>query len=190
MDYNFKNFFKVISIQYGEYVSNGHILIKKSCLKKPQLDLTKDFPQATEQQAKVFEEILKREGKKEIIKDFSPIFIKEVTQKKPVLETYNIVISEIDIDKEGNSNHTAIKEKYYNFIQDIKCSVKVVNENQFSPLMIYNTNNEIVGVAMPCSMINVLISECQDYKKHLSNLQTAKKNKDIEAKNKVNNIKQ
>lgn len=189
MNYNFKKFFSERTpIHNDEWVTNGHFLIKKSELKKSQLNYINDFPQE-ESTINSLKTMIKNESEKDIITEFIPETIAEVNQIKPIETTYNVVIMERDRGYKGcNENisviHISLKEEYYNFIQNLKCKVFIVNNDAVNPLSIYNSNNEFVGIVLPHRTAPEVIKDANSYKEYIEKQEIEQMNKDIDKKEK------
>jgi hypothetical protein len=149
---NFKDFFKERKpIHNNEYVSNAIFLIKKSELKKSQLEFVNSFPMQ-EKLIDSFLDTLKNESRKDIITEFIPERILKDTD-------YNVLIMST---KTGNY---LIQEQYYNFFQSMKCKVCIVNENTTGMITIYNSDIQFIGVLLPSR--NTYLSNAIDYNEYL-----------------------
>jgi hypothetical protein len=148
MSINFKNLFSENRpvIHNEEYISNKHFLIKKSILKKSQLDYVNNFPLDTKL-INSLSQTLENESRKPIITEFIP--------KQIFLDNdHNILITELDKGCKGvsdwlNKTYPTIQEEYYNFIQSLKCKIYIVSNDPYSTLSIYNSDNEFVGIVLP-----------------------------------------
>jgi hypothetical protein len=172
MNYNFRNFFITKSpIHNEEYVTNGYFLIKKSELKKSQLDYINSF-EMNEPIINSLQTMLKNEFEKSITAEFIPHLIKT-----------NVNVLIMNCDNENISfSHVAIMEEYYNFVTTLKCKVFIVNNNSLNPLSIYNSNNEFVGVILPYRITESVITDTQDYKDYLNNKEVEREAKEQKSK--------
>jgi len=174
MNYNFRNFFITKSpIHNEEYVTNGFILIKKSILKKSQLEYVNSFPM-NEVTIKNLEYMIKNESEKSIITEFIPKLIKENVTDGHSGEKYNALIMERDRGYKGcNENisviNIGINEQYYNFITALKCKLFIVNNDTVNPLAIYNNNNEFVGILLPIRSLKM--EDTEDYTEYLNRIE-------------------
>jgi hypothetical protein len=167
--YNFKNFFSEKTIHNNECASNAHFLIKKSELKKSQLEFVNAFPM-DEKLINSMSETLKNESRKDIITEFIP---ERITKDID----YNILIMRTD------SGNIAIQEGYYNFLQSLKCRVCIINESSSGILAIYNKNIEFVGILLPLRLNHINISNSQDYNEYLEQLEVEKEAKEQSKQN-------
>lgn len=165
-NYNFRKFFEVpmcndVPIHNNEYVSNGHFLIKKSELKKNQLDFVNTFA-LTDSINDQFNQIVKNESSKKTIIEFEP-------ERMFKGEDYNVLIM----------NHIAINETYYNFIQSLKCRIFITeSDRKHNLLSIYNNNHEFVGVLLPIRLGSE-IEESIEYDQYLEELKLEQECKQI-----------
>lgn len=155
VNYNFKNFFtECTPIHNDEWVTNKYFMIKKSVLKKSQLDYINSFEQNDITINKLKENVIKKEINKPIITEFIPNFI-------GVSRPYDVVFMELG----KNRNKIGIQKEYYNFIKSIKCNVYIIDyTNTFNCLAIYN-NNEFVGIILPVKLDNV--TDIENYKEYI-----------------------
>ncbi len=181
-NYNFKNFFseRYPVIHNNEYVSNAYFLIKKSMLKKSQLEFINAFPM-NETKMQQIQSLIENESKKPIITEFIPQFISKDNE-------YNILITELDGGYKGYSDwlnkiYPAIQEEYYNFIKSLKYKICIVNNDQVSPLSIYNNDNEFVGIVLSVRVKDLDIPNAQDYNEYLDNLKAKKEAKKLAKQN-------
>ena len=175
-NFNFKNLFSETVIHNDEYVSNKHFLIKKSLLKKSQLEFINQFPLDT-QLINSLSQTLKNESRKPIITEFIPQSILEDTE-------YNILIMELDrgykpYNESTSKIYPAIKEEYYNFIQSLNCKICIVNNYQVNTLAIYNNQNEFVGILLPIKVKDSNITNAQNYNDYLNNLKSEQESKKL-----------
>lgn len=184
-NYNFKNFFseKHPAIHNNEYVSNALFLIKKSILKKSQLEFVNSFPM-NETKMQQIQHIVENESKKSIISEFIPQLI--IKNYKDNFNYYNILIMELENGYKNVSDwlskiHPVIQEKYYNFILSLKCKVCIINKDQYSTLAIYNNDNEFVGIILPVKVTDTL--NAQDYNEYLDNLKVEQDVKKLSKQN-------
>jgi len=167
-NYNFKNFFTEKSplIHNEEYVSNKHFLIKKSVLKKSQLEYISNNNSPVD--TKLIQSLsvtLENESRKSIITEFIPQLISKDNE-------YNTLITELDKGYKGCNEsiskvYPAIQEEYYNFILSLKCKVFIVSNDQYSTLSIYDSNHEFVGIVLPVMTKDNAINEAQNYNEYL-----------------------
>lgn len=137
--YNFKKFFTQYQVKNNIFASNGHFVIKRNCLRKPQNDYVATFEESdyTEKVIEIFNQAESLSYRQDAV-EFIPKYIGEEIDSK-ILKPYNVVF---------NEDHRAIKEPYYNFIKDLKCRVFYYpNENVFTPMAIYK-DTELVGVVL------------------------------------------
>jgi len=159
--YNFKNFFKDKEVHNSEYVSNGHFIIKRSLLTKKQNEFIDTF-EPNEQLAKNIVNILlyviKRESDMELeqyIPESININFVPLSGKK-----YNIVI---------NKNEIAIKEEYFNFFKSLKCKLYYdTNASKYAPLIIYDKENNIVGLVCGVKVKPKDINNAIDYNNYIA----------------------
>ena len=169
MSINFKSLFQETPIHNEEYFSNKHFLIKKSTLKKSQLEFINSVPLDTTL-INSLSQTLKNESRKPIIIEFIPQSILEDAE-------YNTLIMELDrgykpYNESTSKIYPAIKEEYYNFIQSLNCKIFIVNNDQVNTLAIYNSNNEFVGILLPIKVKDSNIINAQNYNEHLDNLKS------------------
>jgi hypothetical protein len=175
--YNFRNFFITKSpIHNEEYVTNGFILIKKSMLKKSQLEYVNSFP-INETTINSLQNMIKYESEKPIITEFIPKWIKENITDGYSGEKYNALIMERDRGYKGCSENISIinigiNEQYYNFITALKCKLFIVNNDTVNPLAIYNSDNEFVGILLPIRSLK--IEGTENYTEYLNRLEKEK----------------
>ena len=179
-NFNFKNLFSETVIHNDEYVSNKHFLIKKSLLKKSQLEFINQFPLDT-QLINSLSQTLKNESRKPIITEFIPQSILEDTE-------YNILIMELDrgykpYNESTSKIYPSINEFYYNLIQSLNFKLCIVNNDQVNPLLIYNSNNEFVGIVLPIKVKDCDIPNAQNYGEYLSNLKLEQEAKELAKQN-------
>jgi hypothetical protein len=171
-NYNFRNFFlQKNPIHNDEYVTNGFILIKKSELKKSQLEFVNSF-EMNESTINNLKYTIKNESEKPVVVEFIPHLIKT---------NVNVLIMNCDNENILFSN-VAIMEEYYNFIIALKCKVFIVNNNSLNPLSIYNSNNEFVGILLPYRITESVITDTQDYKEYLNNKEVEQETKEQKSK--------
>jgi len=53
--------------------------------------------------------------------------------------------------------YPSINEFYYNLIQSLNCKLFIVNNDQVNPLVIYNSNNEFVGIVLPVKVKDCVV---------------------------------
>lgn len=179
-NFNFKNLFSETVIHNEEYFSNKCFLIKKSLLKKSQLEFINSFPLDT-QLIKSLSKMIENESRKSTIAEFIPQFIVENNE-------YNTLIMEIDRGYKDrtdwlNKIYPAIKEEYYNFILSLNCKIFSVNDDQTSPLSIYNNNNEFVGIVLPVRVKDCDIPETHNYNEYLDKLKAEQDEKKLSKQN-------
>lgn len=167
----FKDLFNVsacnnIPIHNNEYVSNAHFLIKKSELKKNQLEFVNSFSMNDKFNNQI-EQIIKSELDKNTVTEFKP-------ERIYIDNEYNILIM----------NGVGINEDYYNFTQSLKCRIFIVESNtNYNPLSIYNSNNEFVGIVLPIRLNRVNLENSQDYNEYLEQLKTKQEAKEQSKQN-------
>jgi len=179
---NFKSLFteKCPVIHNSDYFSNKHFLIKKSILKKSQLDYLNLFPLDThliQSLAKTIE----NESRKPIITEFIPQYIHSNNE-------YNTLIMEIDRGYKNctdwlNKIYPSINESYYNLIQSLNCKLFIVNNDQVNPLSIYNSNNEFVGIVLPVKVKDCDIPNAKNYIDYLAELKLEQDAKELAKQN-------
>lgn len=169
--YNFKNFFRDKKIHNSEYVSNAHFIIKRSLLTKKQNEFVDTF-ELNEQLAKTVVNalygVIKRESDMEV-KQYIPEFI-NTNFIASNSEKYNIVI---------NKSEIAIKEEYYNFFKSLKCKLYYdTKASNYSPVIIYDEENNIVGLVCSVKVSPEAINNAIDYNNYIAEQkQIAKQNK-------------
>jgi len=183
---NFKSLFteKCPVIHNSEYVSNKHFLIKKSILKKSQLDFINSFPLDTSL-IQSLSKTIENESRKPIITEFIPQFIPQFIHND---NEYNTLIMEIDRGYKGdNANiskiYPSINESYYNLIQSLNCKLFIVNNDQVNPLSIYNGDNEFVGIVLPIRVKDCDIPNAQQYAQYLDTLKLEQDAKELAKQN-------
>ena len=181
MSINFKSLFPETPIHNSEYFSNKHFLIKKSLLKKSQLEFINSFSLDTKL-IQSLSQTLTNESRKPIITEFIPQSILEDSE-------YNTLIMELDrgykpYNESTSKIYPAIKEEYYNFIQSFNCKIFIVNNDQFSTLSIYdNSNNEFVGILLPIKVKDLNIPNAKNYNDYLDNLKSEQETKKLSKQN-------
>jgi len=179
-NYNFKHLFPEAPIHNSEYVTNKHFLIKKSVLKKSQLEFISIFPlDATLIQS--LAKTIENESRKPIITEFIPQYIHNDNE-------YNTLIMEIDRGYKNctdwlNKIYPSINESYYNLIQSLNCKLCIVNNDQVKPLAIYNNDNEFVGIVLPVKVKDCDIPNTQNYNDYLANLKLEHDAKELAKQN-------
>lgn len=171
--YNFKEFFTNKSlysdelIHNNEYASNTHFLIKKSELKKNQLEFVNNFPVADQNYNNQFSQILNSQLKMDIETEFKP--------EKIHIKYNNNTIA---------MNKTAIKESYFNFIQSLNCKLFIVkSDKEFNLLSIYNNNDEFVGVVSPFRLDRVQMNQFIIYNEYLEQQKVEQESKELSKQN-------
>lgn len=170
LKYSFKSFFeddyntKVRAYHNDEWVSNGHFAIKKSILTKTHLKVVNKHPQDIEMinkliniaknSKKIFND--KREDKKT---QFIPDFIMKDFPKNIGITVYD---SNLDV---------LLRQDYYNFITDRKCKI-YMGAGRLNPLIVYNKNNEFVGIILPVRTNKKDITkEGENYQNYITELE-------------------
>ncbi len=178
--YNFKKFFdsnKRIANQ--EWVTNTYIMIKRSLLKKNQNDFVNTF--SNDNRAEQLENIIKQTEKEIGTTDsyeFIPTKISNVIKTEE--EEYRILI---------NENNIAIQEKYYNFIQSLKCKVFVFeNVAYYKPLPILK-DMDVVGIVMQHRIDKMDLSKVIDYNIYLEQQQQKEQEEKLQNEIKKQNQK-
>ena len=180
---NFKSLFteKCPVIHNEDYFSNKHFLIKKSILKKSQLDYLNSFPLDTNL-IQSLSKTIENESRKPIITEFIPQYIHNDNE-------YNILIMELDrgykpYDESTSKVYPSINESYYNLIQSLKCKLFIVNNDQVNPLSIYNSDNEFVGIVLPPVKVKDCdIPNANNYIDYLDNLKLEQDAKELVKQN-------
>jgi len=179
---NFKSLFteKCPVIHNSEYFSNKHFLIKKSILKKSQLDYLNSFPLDTSL-IKSLAKTIENESRKPIITEFIPQYIHEDNE-------YNTLIMELDrgykpYNESTSKIYPSINESYYNLIQYLNCKLCIVNNDQVNPLSIYNSNNEFVGIVLPIKVKDCDISNAKNYIDYLEEIKLEQDAKELAKQN-------
>jgi len=171
--YNFKEFFtndvaysnKVI--HNSEYASNTHFLIKKTEIKSNQLEFVNSFPEADVNYNNQFSQIVFSQLKMDTEQEFKP-------ERIHIGCDNNIVIM----------GEVGIKESYLSFIESLKCKLFIMkSDKKWSPLSIYNSNHEFVGVVLPIKLNMVQVNESIDYNEHLDNLKLEQEAKELAKQN-------
>ena len=171
--FNFKEFFtndisysnKVI--HNNEYASNTHFLIKKTELKNNQLEFVNGFPEADVSYNNHFSQIVSSQLKINTEQEFKP-------ERIHIGCDNNIVIM----------GEVGIKESYLSFIESLKCKLFVMkSDKKWSPLSIYNSNHEFVGVVLPIKLNMVQVNESIDYIVYLDNLKLEQEAKELAKQN-------
>jgi hypothetical protein len=158
--YNFKKFFESKNpIHNEEWVTNGHFMIKKSVLRKSQLNFINPFNHNEQTINQFINGVLKNEMVKDIIAEFIPKYYNGYR---------HIIITDI------NSKEIAIREEYYNFINNVQCKLLLVTDNPLSPIHIYK-NDEFVGIVLPYKIDNGI--EKNDYNEYIKQLQEQEQQK-------------
>jgi len=179
-NFNFKSLFSETPIHNSEYFSNKHFLIKKSTLKKSQIDFINSFPFDT-QLIQSLSKTLENESRKPIITEFVPQTILEDTE-------YTTLIMELDrgykpYNESTSKIYPAIKEEYYNFILSLKCKIFIVNNDSVNTLAVYNSNNEFVGIVLPIRVKDCDIPNAHNYIEYLNNLKLEQEAKELAKQN-------
>jgi len=180
MSINFKSLFAEATIHNSEYVTNKHILIKKSILKKSQLAFINQFPLDTKL-IQSLSKTIENESRKPIITEFIPQSILEDN-------LYNIIVTELDGGYKGDNEsifkvYPAIQEEYYNFILSLRCKIFIVNNDQVNPLVIYNNDNEFVGIVLPVKVKYCDIPNAKNYIDYLAELKLEQDAKELVKQN-------
>lgn len=151
--YNFKKFFKSVekgmSIADDQFVTNGHFIVKKEYLRKPQKDFIESEKEGlfaetknTEQYIKTLYKVLddaKSMSYNEDSTEFVPVYIGEECYKKST-KPFKVVLSE---------NYKCIKEEYYNFFKDIKGEIYYYPQlSDIIPFPVYK-DGEMIGLIFP-----------------------------------------
>lgn len=151
--YNFKKFFKSVekgmSITDDQFVTNGHFIVKKEYLRKPQKDFIESEKEGlfagtknTEQYIKTLYKVLddaKSMSYNEDPTEFVPVYIGEECYKKST-KPFKVVLSE---------NYKCIKEEYYNFFKDIKGEIYYYPQlSDIIPFPVYK-DGEMIGLIFP-----------------------------------------
>lgn len=175
--YNFKKFFKYKKVYNSEYVSNAYFIIKRSLLTKKQNEFVDTF-EPNEQLAKKIMNILLDTIKREFdmeLKQYIPEFI-NINFVSSSGEKYNVVI---------NSDEIVIREEYYNFFTSLKCKLYYdVNASKYAPLIIYDKENNIVGLVCGVKVKPEDINNVIDYNNYIA--EQKQKNKEKKEQNKNN----
>ncbi len=175
--YNFKNFFKDKKVHNSEYVSNAHFIIKRSLLTKKQNEFIDTFEE-NEQLARnivgILEDVIKNESDMEV-EQYIPTLINtkfvDVNNNK-----YNIVIN----------NYIAIKEEYYNFFKALKCKLYInTRGSKYAPLIIYDQENNIVGLVCGVKVKPEDINNAIDYNAYIAEQKQKTKEKKEQNKNNI-----
>lgn len=162
MSIDFKNMFTKTPIHNSEYVTNEHFLIKKSILKKNQLEYINRFPMSDKMNNQI-DQITKSQLDKNTITEFKPERIHKG-------EEYNILISE----------QIGVNENYYNLIQSLKCKLTIVESDyNHNPLSIYTNDNEFIGIVMPIKINRVNSEQSITYEQYLEELKLEQECKQI-----------
>ena len=171
--FNFKEFFtndvtycnKVI--HNSEYASNTHFLIKKTELKSNQLEFVNSFPEADASYNNHFSQIVSSQLRIDTEQEFKP-------ERIHIGCDNNIVIM----------GEVGIKESYLSFIESLKCKLFVMkSDKKWSPLSIYNSNHEFVGVVLPIKLNMVQVNESINYNEYLFNLKLEQEAKELAKQN-------
>lgn len=176
--YNFKNFFKDKKVHNSEYVSNAHFIIKRSLLTKKQNEFVDTF-EPNEQLAKgvvnILNDVIKNEPDMEV-EQYIPKLI-NVNFVDTNNQKYNIVINNYDI---------AIKEEYYNFFQSLKCKLYYnTRGSKYAPLIIYDKENNIVGLVCGVKVKPEDINNAIDYNNYITEQKQKSKEKKEQNKNNI-----
>lgn len=168
--YNFKKFFVDKKIHNSEYVSNAYFIIKRSLLTKKQNEYIDTFDQ-NEQLAKnivnILNDVIKSESDMEV-EQYIPKLI-NVNFVDTNNQKYNIVINNYDI---------AIKEEYYNFFQSLKCKLYYnTRGSKYAPLIIYDKENNIVGLVCGVKVKPEDINNAIDYNNYITEQKQKSKEK-------------
>jgi hypothetical protein len=153
-NYNFKKFFNTYQMSNAEYASNGFFVIKRSCLLKSQDKFVETFE--ADQRMEIAVKLIKDAQDKEYKMDsaeFIPLLLAK--DKASNGEEINVII---------NVTNICLQERFYNFFQHIKCRIfYFVNESAYTPLPIYNADNELVGVLLPWKLKQEVFNSAIDY---------------------------
>jgi len=153
--YNFKRFFKEKLIHNDDYVSNAHFIIKKSILKKLQIEYINGFDKTEDKDIiKLFKSTIKRELEKPVLIEFTPSLFLHLTES-------NIVIMKYD------NKYYGINEKYYNYIQSLSCKINITSELPHEALSIYKYNN-FMGIIYPMYLKDEYSESMIDYNEYLA----------------------
>jgi hypothetical protein len=176
--YNFKNFFKDKKVHNSEYVSNAHFIIKRSLLTKKQNEFVDTF-EPNEQLAKgvvnILNDVIKNEPDMEV-EQYIPTLI-NVNFVDTNNIKYNIVINNCEI---------AIKEEYYNFFKSLKCKLYFnTRGSKYAPLIIYDEENNIVGLVCGVKVKPEDISNAIDYNTYITEQTQKTKEKRKQNKNNI-----
>lgn len=168
--YNFKKFFKDKKVHNSEYVSNAYFIIKRSLLTKKQNEFVDTF-EPNEQLAKNIVNILldtiKRESDMEL-EQYIPESI-NINFVSSSGEKYNVVF---------NSNEIAIKEEYCNFFTSLKCKLYYdTKASKYAPLVIYDKENNIVGLVCGVKVKPEDINNAIDYNNYITEQKQKKQRK-------------
>lgn len=176
--YNFKKFFKDKKVYNSEYVSNAHFIIKRSLLTKKQNEFVDTF-EPDEQLAKnmvnILLDIIKRESDMEL-EQYIPEFI-NINFVSLSGEKYNIVI---------NKDGIVIKEEYFNFFKSLKCKLYYnTRGSKYAPLIIYDEENNIVGLVCGVKVKPEDINNAIDYIAYIAEQKQKSKEKREQNKNNI-----
>ena len=182
--FKFADLFKTKNPIYNnEYLTNGHFMVKTSILTKKQLEAINTYEQDDAVIKNLIKGVIELEEDKKVITEFTPeliVFNMHTREKDKIVETFNVLIMELDLGK-GKVNFS-MREDYYNFIVSNKCKVFITNENVNSPLGIYNSDNNFVGIVLP-ARATIVDENTMTYLDHLKELETIELVKAEEKKN-------
>ena len=142
LKYDFKKFFgQKNPMHNNEYVTNGHLMIKKSVLRKSQIEFINTYEQDEKTINNLVNGVIKPIFDKTTIAEFIPSLI----GKNTIDRIYN------GLYMEYNNKEYCVIEVYYNFIKNLKCTLNITDsDGNFSPLIILDTEGEKVGGASTC----------------------------------------
>ena len=176
--YNFKNFFKDKKVHNSAYVSNARFIIKRSLLTKKQnefVDTFKPNEQLAKNMVNILLDTIKRESDMEL-EQYIPESI-NINFVSLSGEKYNIVI---------NSNEIAIREEYYNFFKSLKCKLYYNARGlKYAPLIIYDEENNIVGLVCGVKVKLEDINNAIDYNNYITEQKQKSKEKKEQNKNNI-----
>jgi hypothetical protein len=151
INYDFKNFFKEkISQQNDEFVTNGYFMISKSVLKKSQLKYVNENLPTRGEIDNLVNGAFKQQINKEIIVDFIPISVGEIIYNEEKNERYEVIFNSFRYN--DNEINVFIQKKYYDFLIDLNCTLKITGVNSYDFVSIYH-ESKLAGVIAPVKAI-------------------------------------
>ncbi len=166
LKYNFKDFFSSRLIHSENWASNGHFMFNKSILTKSQKDYLDKSERSNDTILKLMDIVTSTKENFDGVK-FNPSSIIIDYNSNGI--TQNILYDE-------NTN-LAINENYYNFFIKRGCTL-YKGKDRINPLLIFDKNNEYIGVLLPIRIDIDVVGSGLDYKNYINQLKQDKQAKD------------